>query len=91
MQDLEDDSPGGFPNPIGIQPKGGKVDRMEAQSARIEAGQVVVPEDAPWLAVFLSELLAFPHGRFDDQVDSVSQFLAWTRTNPYQVQDWNLY
>ena len=91
VQDLRDDSPAGFPYPIGIRPEGDKVVRMVAQSARIEAGQVVVPEDAPWLDVFLSELLAFPHGRFDDQVDSVSQFLAWARANSYQVQDWNLY
>ena len=91
VQDLSEDSPAAFPSPIGFQPDGDKVVRMEAQSARIEAGQVVVPEDAPWLDVFLSELLAFPQGRFDDQVDSVSQFLAWARANSYQVQDWNLY
>ena len=51
--------------------------RMEAQTARIEAGQVFLPKGAPWLAVFLDELLAFPRGRHDDQVDSVSQFLKW--------------
>ena len=34
-----------------------------------------VPEDAPWLAESLEELLAFPHGRYDDQVDSTSQAL----------------
>ena len=33
--------------------------------------------DAPWLACFMNELLAFPNGRHDDQVDSVSQFLKW--------------
>jgi hypothetical protein len=50
---------------------------MEAQSARFEAGQVYLSEQAPWLATFLHELLAFPKGRYDDQVDSVSQFLNW--------------
>ena len=50
---------------------------MEAETARIEAGHVVLPRDAPWLDVFLTELLAFPNGRHDDQVDSVSQFLNW--------------
>lgn len=91
VQDLCADSPAGFPNPIGIMPEGDKLTRMEAQTARIEAGQVVLPEDAPWLDVFLSELLAFPHGRHDDQVDSVSQFLAWALLHPHQVVDWNLY
>jgi hypothetical protein len=45
--------------------------------ARIEAGQVFLPEDAPWLEDFKAEVLAFPYGRFDDQVDSLSQFLSW--------------
>jgi predicted phage terminase large subunit-like protein len=50
---------------------------MVAQSAKIEAGHVYLPKDAPWLATFLRELLAFPNGANDDQVDSVSQFLIW--------------
>ena len=77
VQDLGADSPVGFPNPIGITPVGDKVTRMEAENARIEAGHVVLPRDAPWLDDFLAELLAFPNGRHDDQVDSVSQFLNW--------------
>jgi phage terminase large subunit-like protein len=36
-----------------------------------------LPREADWLDSFLLELLAFPHGKHDDQVDSVSQFLAW--------------
>jgi predicted phage terminase large subunit-like protein len=64
-------------SPIGIKPEGSKVDRMVAQSAKIEAGQVYLPVSAPWLGDFLTELLSFPNGRHDDQVDSVSQFLRW--------------
>jgi predicted phage terminase large subunit-like protein len=57
--------------------------RFLAQSARFESGQVHVPE-APWLATWLNELLAFPNGRHDDQVDSTSQALDWLsqRTHP---------
>ena len=29
-----------------------------------------LPESAPWLKDFQNELLAFPNGRHDDQVDS---------------------
>ena len=58
--------------------------RMEAQTPKIEAGQVFLPKDAPWLGDFLDELLAFPTGRHDDQVDSVSQFLAWAGKRTYQ-------
>ena len=77
VQELAAESPTGFPTPIGISPQGDKVTRMEAESARIEAGYVHLPHDAPWLGTFLTELLAFPNGRHDDQVDSVSQFLHW--------------
>ena len=38
------------------------------------------PKDAPWLGEFEIEMKAFPGGRHDDQVDSVSQFLAWATT-----------
>ncbi len=55
--------------------------RMEAQTPRFEAGHVLLPKEAPWLATFLDELLAFPRGRHDDQVDSVSQFLKWAWTH----------
>ena len=58
-------------------PEGDKWMRMEAQTPRFEAGHVLLPKEAPWLATFLDELLAFPRGRHDDQVDSVSQFLKW--------------
>ena len=51
--------------------------RLLAQSARFEAGQVHLPRDASWLAVYLDELLAFPNGRHDDQVNSTSQALNW--------------
>ena len=74
IQDLRRDGP---IRPIAIKPEGDKIVRLEAQTAAIEAGQVPLPEQAPWLSDFLYEVLAFPHGRFDDQVDSFSQFLAW--------------
>ena len=44
---------------------------------RLEAGQVLLPREAPWLASYIGELLAFPHGSHDDQVDSTSQALNW--------------
>jgi predicted phage terminase large subunit-like protein len=73
------------PRPIGVRPEGDKIMRMEAQSARIEAGHVWLPEAAPWLADFEIEMKAFPYGRHDDQVDSVSQFLAWASTRRTRI------
>jgi predicted phage terminase large subunit-like protein len=77
LQDLRRDLPQGMIRPIGQKPKGSKEDRMVAQSAKIEAGHVDLPKEAPWLDAFLLELLGFNRSRYDDQVDSVSQFLNW--------------
>ena len=77
LQDLRSDPTKPIVNPIPIKPEGSKVERMVAQSAKIEAGHVYLPKDAPWLATFMRELLAFPNGANDDQVDSVSQLLIW--------------
>ncbi|MFT3731773.1 MAG: phage terminase large subunit [Hyphomicrobium sp.] len=65
---------------IGIRPEGSKVDRAAAQSAIIEAGAVLLPRRAPWLDTFHNEILVFPNGRNDDQVDSMSQMLNWSET-----------
>ena len=58
---------------------GDKIMRLNAETAVIENGFVFVPEEAPWLADYLAELLSFPAGRHDDQVDSTAQALAWAR------------
>lgn len=52
--------------------------RLEAQTARLESGRYLLPREAPWLAEFRRELLAFPNGRYDDQVDSLVLFLEWS-------------
>ncbi len=60
---------------------------MLAPSVKIEAGYVLLPERAPWLQDFQTEILQFPHGRHDDQVDSLSQFLMWiTKPRHYGPQ-----
>lgn len=74
---------------IAVKPEGDKVSRMSVASAKIEAGQVFLPEQASWLSDFESELFAFPAGRHDDQCDSVSQALqsergSWMDLTPEQ-------
>jgi predicted phage terminase large subunit-like protein len=63
--------------PLRHRPHFDKQARLLAQSPKFEAGQVLLPREAPWLAVYVGELLAFPHGSHDDQVDSTSQALNW--------------
>jgi predicted phage terminase large subunit-like protein len=61
---------------IGIKPQDGKRTRMSIQSTKFASGHVFFPNRAPWLADLEAELFAFPIGRHDDQVDSISQALA---------------
>ena len=68
---------GEIPTLVSFDPEKDKVTRMATQSAKIEAHQVYLPANAPWLDEFRAELLQFPKGRYNDQVDSLSQFLAW--------------
>lgn len=66
-----------LPSAIKIKPQGDKQARLNGQSAKFEAGDVFFPEEAPWLIELEAELLAFPKSRYDDQVDAISQYLAW--------------
>ncbi|MDD5486883.1 MAG: phage terminase large subunit, partial [Dehalococcoidales bacterium] len=61
---------------IAVNPMGGKVARVNAVSPAIEAGNVYLPEDAPWVHDFIEECAAFPNGKYDDAVDSMSQSLS---------------
>jgi predicted phage terminase large subunit-like protein len=64
------------------KPDGDKIMRLHAQTATIENGFVHLPRNAHWLADYLHELTVFPNGRHDDQVDSTSQALAWSKQRP---------
>lgn len=65
-----------------------KVSRFTGCFGEIEAGNVLLPTSAPWLDELRRELRAFPMGKHDDQVDSLSQFInhqkkhwAWVITH----------
>jgi predicted phage terminase large subunit-like protein len=54
--------------------------RVIAQTDLFAGGSVRFPRRAAWLEDFTAELLAFP-GRHDDQVDALTQGLAWGRVS----------
>jgi predicted phage terminase large subunit-like protein len=56
---------------IGQHSKDDKETRLSRHQGRLEAGRLLLPTEAPWLADFENELLAFPSGRYDDQVDAL--------------------
>jgi predicted phage terminase large subunit-like protein len=73
-----------YPPPPGTD----KIMRLHAQTARFEAGHVLLPSSASWLAEYVRELTAFPGTKFDDQVDSTTQaldHLARRRASIYDV------
>jgi predicted phage terminase large subunit-like protein len=65
-------------NVTSYKPDTDKRARVIAQSDLFAGGSVRFPRHAGWLEEFTGELLAFP-GRHDDQVDALTQGLAWGR------------
>ena len=50
-----------------------KMARAQSFKARMRAGGVEFDTEAPWFPALQAEMLSFPRGRYDDQVDA----LAW--------------
>lgn len=65
---------------VAIRPKVGKEERFAAQVERLYSGHARLPIEAPWLQLLKREMLAFPRTTYDDQVDSVTQFLGWSKS-----------
>lgn len=53
--------------------------RMDGVSPMIEGGLVYLPKDATWLTDYETEISGFPNGKYKDQVDMTSQYLAWAK------------
>jgi predicted phage terminase large subunit-like protein len=66
------------------KPDTDKQARVIAQTDLFAGGSVRFPRHAAWLEDFTAELLAFP-GRHDDQVDALTQGLAWGRVRRGEV------
>jgi predicted phage terminase large subunit-like protein len=60
---------------VPVNPDGGKEARAAAISGVVEAGNVHLPEGAPWVADLVEECAAFPRGRHDDMVDAMAYAL----------------
>ena len=60
------------------QPRGSKEARLYAVSPLFEGGNVYLPpqsDDYPWVDDYEYELLSFPNGQYDDQVDATTMAL----------------
>ena len=57
--------------------KGSKANRFESIAPMVEAGNVWLPQKAPWVETYIDELAAFPNAKHDDQVDVTSMALIY--------------
>lgn len=64
--------------------KGSKDAKLQAVAAYFKAGQVLVPDDAPWVPEYEHELRAFPQSRFNDQVDATSM-AVWRLLHTFEA------
>lgn len=68
---------------VEVQPKGDKLTRATPFCAAVESGRVRVPDTRPaWLPAFTGELLAFPVGKHDDQIDAAAQAFNLAALSP---------
>jgi predicted phage terminase large subunit-like protein len=61
---------------VAVNPQGSKEARALVITPIAEAGNIHLPEDAPWLDKFKAELFAFPKGKHDDMVDQMTQAIS---------------
>ena len=66
---------------VAVRPEGGKMARAQAVSPQVESCDVYLPPPAiaPWVESFIDERSSFPNGKYDDQVDEMTQVLNWLR------------
>lgn len=60
-------------------PKEDKKTRVMRTMDLLSSGRIHLPQNAPWLDDFRRELLTFPNGKHDDQIDALSQGLMLVR------------
>lgn len=66
---------------IPVNPKSSKEARLASTQPLWEAGNVYLPQNAPWLDAYVAELTTFPTAAHDDQVDATSQALSRLSSN----------
>ena len=72
----------GMPEFQHVRPYGDKFERFIVQTDLLQFDPVAFPTSPAWFEPLRKELLVFPNGRHDDQVDSVAQLLRWARSDP---------
>lgn len=70
-----------------VRPRGDKTARLEAHAPAFEGGRVHLARSFGWLESYRKELLAFPYGAHDDQVDATSQAINYLAQRAAQARE----
>jgi phage terminase large subunit-like protein len=62
--------------------------RLYAVLSSFERGKVLFKRNAPYLRELEEELLSFPESKTDDQVDSITQALAYKLSSYDSTMEW---
>ncbi len=67
-----------------LRPTGGrgKEERLESQLHMFAQHRVLIKQNQPWTVELEAELLRFPFSKHNDQVDALTQYLAWISESP---------
>jgi predicted phage terminase large subunit-like protein len=61
---------------VGIQRDRDKVTRAYDAAPFVQSGNVLLPQQAPWLSDLLAEASAFPNAAHDDMIDPLMDAIA---------------
>src|SRR5260370_1093439 len=67
---------------VEITPFGDKAERLRKHRHVIRGGLVRLAQEALWHHAFIHEAKHIPYTPFDDQLDALSQYLAWIAEHP---------
>jgi predicted phage terminase large subunit-like protein len=69
---------------VELRPTGGKgkEERLESQLHVFAQHRVLIKKNQPWTVELESELMRFPFSKHNDQVDALTQYLAWSAESP---------
>lgn len=69
---------------LAVQRNNDKISRAHDSAPFVESGNVLLPQDAPWLSDFLAESSSFPGGAHDDQLDPMFDAIKAVQSMPTQ-------
>lgn len=72
--------------PVQVAGRGDKVQRMHPHLARFAAGEIRLPESAPWVAPYVAEMVSVPDCEHDDQWDATCLGLTWYADTSRAIQ-----